>query len=111
MMALITSGTPKRLFESSRFKVQGEINKLGGSSGFETSTECATAAVTCAGFRGPVRDERWSEAIGVRSLTFVDKVKSELGFKAVQRDEHLQMVLRYVLQNPVTSGLAASVND
>ena len=29
----------------------------------------------------------------------------------VQRDEHLQTVLRYVLQNPVRSGLAASVND
>jgi len=29
----------------------------------------------------------------------------------VQRDEHLLMVLRYVLQNPVRSGLAASVND
>jgi len=29
----------------------------------------------------------------------------------VQRDEHLLMVLRYVLQNPVRSGLAASVDD
>jgi putative transposase len=29
----------------------------------------------------------------------------------VQRDEHLLMVLRYVLQNPIRSGLAASVND
>jgi putative transposase len=29
----------------------------------------------------------------------------------VQRDEHLQTVLCYVLQNPVRSGLAASVND
>jgi REP-associated tyrosine transposase len=29
----------------------------------------------------------------------------------VQRDEHLQTVLRYVLQNPVRSGLGASVND
>ena len=28
----------------------------------------------------------------------------------VQRDEHLLMVLRYVLQNPVRSGLAASVD-
>jgi putative transposase len=29
----------------------------------------------------------------------------------VQRDEHLLIVLRYVLQNPVRSGLAASVDD
>ena len=29
----------------------------------------------------------------------------------VRRDDHLLMVLRYVLQNPVRSGLAASVND
>jgi putative transposase len=29
----------------------------------------------------------------------------------VQRNEHFLMVLRYVLQNPVRSGLAASIND
>ncbi len=29
----------------------------------------------------------------------------------VQRDEHLLMVLRYVLQNPARSGLAASIGD
>jgi putative transposase len=29
----------------------------------------------------------------------------------VQRDEHFLMVLRYVLQNAVRSGLAASIND
>ena len=29
----------------------------------------------------------------------------------MQRDEHLLMVLRYVVQNPVRSGLAASVDD
>jgi len=29
----------------------------------------------------------------------------------VQHDEHLLMVLRYVLQNPVRAGLTASVND
>src|SRR5574341_947152 len=32
------------------------------------------------------RDERWSHAIAVGSLTFVEKVKSELGFKAVHRE-------------------------
>ena len=29
------------------------------------------------------RDERWSEAIAVGDFTFVQKVKSELGFKAL----------------------------
>jgi REP-associated tyrosine transposase len=32
------------------------------------------------------RDGRWSEAIAVGSLTFVDKVKNELGFKALHRE-------------------------
>jgi putative transposase len=32
------------------------------------------------------RDERWSEAIAVGSLAFVEKVRSELGFKAMHRD-------------------------
>ena len=31
------------------------------------------------------RDERWSEAIAVGDFTFVHKVKSELGFKAMHR--------------------------
>ena len=33
-----------------------------------------------------VRDDTWSEAIAVGSLTFVDTVKNELGFKASHRD-------------------------
>jgi hypothetical protein len=33
-----------------------------------------------------VRDDRWSEAIAVGSLAFVEKVKSELGFKAAHRE-------------------------
>jgi len=33
-----------------------------------------------------VRDDRWSEAIAVGSLAFVDKVKSELGVKAMHRE-------------------------
>ena len=33
-----------------------------------------------------VRDDRWSEAIAVGSRPFVEKVKSELGFKAAHRD-------------------------
>ena len=32
------------------------------------------------------RDDRWSEAIAVGSLTFVESVKNELGFKAAHRD-------------------------
>jgi hypothetical protein len=32
------------------------------------------------------RDEYWSEAIAVGSLAFIDKVKSELAFKAAHRD-------------------------
>ena len=32
------------------------------------------------------RDDRWSEAIAVGSLAFVDKVKSELGVKAMHRE-------------------------
>ncbi len=32
-----------------------------------------------------VRDARWSEAIAVGSLTFVESVKNELGFKAAHR--------------------------
>jgi hypothetical protein len=30
-----------------------------------------------------VRDARWSEAVAVGSLAFVEKVKSELGIKAL----------------------------
>jgi hypothetical protein len=37
-----------------------------------------------------VRDTRWSEAVAVGSLAFVEKVKSELGFKA-----HRQVIFRF----------------
>jgi hypothetical protein len=33
-----------------------------------------------------VREGRWSEAIAVGSLSFVEKVKGELGFKAAHRE-------------------------
>jgi putative transposase len=33
-----------------------------------------------------VRDARWSEAVAVGSLAFVEKVKSELGIKALHRE-------------------------
>jgi hypothetical protein len=35
--------------------------------------------------------------------------RADLRVSPVQRDEHLLMVLRYVLQNPIRSGLAGSV--
>jgi hypothetical protein len=36
--------------------------------------------------REMARDGRWSEAIAVGSLSFVEKVKNELGFKAAHRE-------------------------
>ena len=33
-----------------------------------------------------VREGRWSEAIAIGKLNFVEKVKSELGFKAAHRE-------------------------
>jgi putative transposase len=33
-----------------------------------------------------MRDDRWSESIAVGSLAFIDKVKTELGFRAAHRD-------------------------
>jgi hypothetical protein len=33
-----------------------------------------------------VRDARWSEAVAVSSLAFVEKVKSELGIEALDRE-------------------------
>ena len=33
-----------------------------------------------------VRDAQWSEAVAVGSLAFVEKVKSELEFKAAHRE-------------------------
>ena len=33
-----------------------------------------------------LRENRWSEAIAVGSLAFIDQVKNELGFKANHRD-------------------------
>ena len=33
-----------------------------------------------------MRDARWSEAVAVGSLAFVEKVKSELGIIALHRD-------------------------
>jgi hypothetical protein len=41
------------------------------------------------------RDDRWSEAIAVGSLPFVENVKSELGLKAVHRAVSRQAGHRY----------------
>jgi len=47
-----------------------------------------------------VRDARWSEAVAVGSLAFVEKIKSELGVKALHRDiEQLDGI--YALREPV----------
>jgi hypothetical protein len=46
-----------------------------------------------------VRNERWSEAIAVGSLGFVENVKSELGSKAAHRDV-IQAVGSYALREP-----------
>jgi len=46
-----------------------------------------------------VRDTRWSEAVAVGSLAFVEKIKSELGVKALHRDvEQLDGI--YALRQP-----------
>jgi len=46
-----------------------------------------------------VRDARWSEAVAVGSLAFVEKIKSELGVKALHRDvEQLDGI--YALREP-----------
>jgi hypothetical protein len=43
-----------------------------------------------------VRDARWSEAVAVGSLAFVEKVKSELGIKALHRElEQMTGRIRY----------------
>jgi hypothetical protein len=36
--------------------------------------------------RETARESRWSEALAVGSLSFVEKVKNELGFKAAHRE-------------------------
>ena len=33
-----------------------------------------------------IRDDRWSESIAVGTLDFVEKIKTELGMKAMHRD-------------------------
>ena len=52
-----------------------------------------------AGKRVPLRDDRWSEAIAVGSLLFVETIKNDLGVKASYRE-----VVRadgiYVLREP-----------
>jgi hypothetical protein len=59
-----------------------------------------------------VRDDRWSEAIAVGSLPFVDKVKSELDAKALHL-EVTQVSRTYMLreQSEAYASDFASEND
>jgi putative transposase len=59
-----------------------------------------------------VRDARWSEAIAVGSLAFVEKVKSELGVKAMHR-ELVQVDGTYALRerSEAYAGEYAGEND
>ena len=52
-----------------------------------------------AGKRVPPRDDRWSEAIAVGSLRFVETIKNDLGVKASYR-EVVQADGIYVLREP-----------
>ena len=45
------------------------------------------------------RDDRWSEAIAVGSLAFVERVKNDLGIKADRRDV-IESDGSYVLREP-----------
>ena len=48
----------------------------------------------------------------ITSITAAAGMFGRAGLKVFQcSDEHLLMVLRYVLQNPVRSGLAAAIDD
>jgi hypothetical protein len=59
-----------------------------------------------------VQDDCWSEAIAVGTLAFVDKVKNELGVKAMYR-EVAQIGGMYTLreQSEAYAGHFASEND
>jgi len=48
---------------------------------------------------GAPRDDRWSEAIAVGSLAFVERVKNDLGIKAIHR-EVLETDGTYALREP-----------
>jgi putative transposase len=51
-------------------------------------------SLTC---ESTAREDRWSEAIAVGNLNFVERVKSELGFKAAHR-EVIEMGTTYALR-------------
>ncbi len=51
-----------------------------------------------------MRDDRWSESIAVGSLAFIDKVKSELGFKAAHRDVVKPMEPTHSAKRPKPTG-------
>ncbi|MGH7825461.1 MAG: hypothetical protein ACREQ7_09850 [Candidatus Binatia bacterium] len=59
-----------------------------------------------------MRDDRWSQAIAVGGLPFVEKLKSELGIKAMHREVE-QAGGTYALREPgeAYAGEFASEND
>ncbi len=59
-----------------------------------------------------MRDDRWSEAIAVGSLAFVERIKNDLGVKAVHR-EVVQLDGTYALREPSVTygGEFAGEND
>jgi putative transposase len=64
-----------------------ELSSLCGFNGVTDFQQAHREWVTEALSReSVVRERNWSEAIAVGNVNFVEKVKSELGFKAVHRD-------------------------
>ena len=76
------------------------VVRVCGSERFSKSTPPMGRA--SAGKRLRSRDDRWSEAIAVGSLHFVERVKNDLGIKAMHR-EVVQADRTYALHEPKKS--------
>ena len=63
-----------------------ELNALFGFAGAAQFQETHRQWIEQALTRKLERENRWSEAVAVGSLAFVENVKSELGSKALHRD-------------------------
>jgi putative transposase len=63
-----------------------ELNALFGFAGAAQFQEAHRQWIEQAFTRNLERENRWSEAITVGSLAFVENVRSELGSKALHRD-------------------------
>ena len=84
----------------SKFKIniQGETLSGGGFANLEEFHRAQRQWIEEALEGAPaVRDDRWSEAIAVRSLAFVETVKNDLGVKARHRDV-IEADRRYTLR-------------